>query len=54
MPTVATATTPHSPFARSTASRSLVANNRVRLEDLVTEHELGDSSEVVACVEINQ
>ena len=26
----------------------MVANNRVRLEDLVTEHELGDSSEVVA------
>ena len=25
-----------------------VASNRVRLEDLVTEHELGDSSEVVA------
>ena len=48
MPTVATATTPRSPFARSTASHSLVASNRVRLEDLVTEHELGDSSEVVA------
>ena len=29
-------------------SHSLVASNRVRLEDLVTEHELGDSSEVVA------
>ena len=40
--------TAHSTFARSTASRSLVASNRVRLEDLVTEHELGDSSEVVA------
>ena len=25
-----------------------MASNRVRLEDLVTEHELGDSSEVVA------
>ena len=48
MPTVATATTPRSPFARSTASHSLIATNRVRLEDLVTEHELGDSSEVVA------
>ena len=43
-----TAPTAHSTFARSTASRSLVASNRVRLEDLVTEHELGDSSEVVA------
>ena len=42
------ATTPRSPFARSTASHSLVANNRVRLEDLVTEHELSDSSEIVA------
>ena len=28
--------------------RLIVASNRVRLEDLVTEHELGDSSEVVA------
>ena len=46
--TAHTAHTAHSTFARSTASRSLVANNRVRLEDLVTEHELGDSSEVVA------
>ena len=43
-----TAHTAQSTFARSTASRSLVASNRVRLEDLVTEHELGDSSEVVA------
>ena len=46
--TAPTAHTAHSTFARSTASRSLVASNRVRLEDLVTEHELGDSSEVVA------
>ena len=48
LPAVPTAPTAHSTFARSTASRSLVASNRVRLEDLVTEHELGDSSEVVA------
>ena len=48
LPAMPTAHTAHSTFARSTASRSLVASNRVRLEDLVTEHELGDSSEVVA------
>ena len=32
----------------------MAAGAPLRLEDLVTEHELGDSSEVVACVEINQ
>ena len=37
-----------SPLLPQAQFRLIVASNRVRLEDLVTEHELGDSSEVVA------